>query len=439
MIDKSVRPLLLVMTNAGLRKELFSQTETLVNLLSARVVVRSRNHLPMPYWFTTLKTLFVCLLLGSGLFGYAQCPPRPANLFTGAMRTTATHGCVPFRVETSNVMIDVENVRQIFEYDRNRPNNPTTTQTSYTYKKPGIYYLVQYSEKQGLSMMSCAEIWVYDTLQPQVELSACGTRASLTITDPFRSPMKYDYFLVSWDDGKTDTVSTTPLRAEHTYANTDPRRIRVQGIHRFGRCGGTTALSFTPNQPASIRAVGPGERTGDGRETARVQIQNPGSLPLSLQQRVGNGAYGSGRGVPSGTSVEVVVPVDTGQTTCFRLVPGSVCPGYEPSAEVCYRPPSAKPAAEPISAFYLPDAFSPNNDGLNETFGLIGTSTAYSFTLTIFDRWGHAVFTTDDPKQAWNGLINGQLAPPGSYAYELRSNSPSGSVTQKSGRVLLVR
>ncbi len=379
------------------------------------------------------------LLLWHELSVFAQCPPRPADLFTGAMRTTATSGCVPLRVETSNTMIGVENVRQVFEYDRQRPNNPTTTQTSYVYKKPGVYYLVQYSEKQGLSMMSCAEIRVYDTLPPKVALSACGTRATLTITDPITSPMNYDYFLVSWGDGKTDTVSTNPLRAEHVYANADPRQIRVQGIHRYGRCGGATGLSFTPNQSASIRAVGAGERTADGRETARVQIQNPSGLPLTLQQRVGGNAFGGGFGVPSGASVAMTVPVDTGQTSCFRVITASACPGYAPSAEVCYRPPSVKPVAEPVGAIYLPDAFSPNNDGLNETFGPLGSVGAGSFTLTIFDRWGQAVFSTDDPKQSWNGLINGQLAPPGSYAYELRTNTATGSPIQRNGRVLLVR
>ena len=54
------------------------------------------------------------------------------------------------------------------------------------------------------------------------------------------------------------------------------------------------------------------------------------------------------------------------------------------------------------SGVFIPSAFSPNNDGVNDylkprIFGLL------NYRLLIYNRWGKKVFETTDPKQSWNG------------------------------------
>lgn len=56
----------------------------------------------------------------------------------------------------------------------------------------------------------------------------------------------------------------------------------------------------------------------------------------------------------------------------------------------------------PIWSFYIPNAFSPNDDGLNETFGGSG-SDIREYELFIFDRWGRVVFKSTDIQTQWNG------------------------------------
>ena len=361
----------------------------------------------------------------------AQCPDRPATLFTGALRTTATSGCVPLLVETSNTMIGVQNVRHIFEYDKKNPATPVPA-TTHTYTKPGIYYLVEYSEKETLMMMSCAEVWVYDTLPPKVDLMACGTRASLTITDPLVFPFQYDTFVVRWGDGQTDTVQANNPGKDHVYLNTDPRRIQVQGIHKYGNCGGSTSLSFTPNQPAIVQAV---EKSGD--QSVRILIQNPTGLALTLQQRPPGGVFQGGQPVPAGASPVVEVAADTGRT-CYRVVPGNTCPGYAPSPEVCFTLTAPKPV--PTGKTYtFPDAFSPNRDGLNDEFGPVGGVSSGAYQLTIFDRWGSVLFLTTDQKRFWDGSANGQPVPVGVYSYEVKFEIAGGQTRQQSGRLQLMR
>lgn len=52
---------------------------------------------------------------------------------------------------------------------------------------------------------------------------------------------------------------------------------------------------------------------------------------------------------------------------------------------------------------FLPNAFTPNMDQLNDAFGVQSWCAFLHFRLTVFDRWGHALFTSTDPTATWNG------------------------------------
>ncbi|MBL7813512.1 MAG: gliding motility-associated C-terminal domain-containing protein [Saprospiraceae bacterium] len=73
---------------------------------------------------------------------------------------------------------------------------------------------------------------------------------------------------------------------------------------------------------------------------------------------------------------------------------------------------------EPFSSFFLPNAFSPNNDGVNDVFLGQGYYDSFkSFSLQIFNRWGEIVFQTHTPTEGWNGQKNnaGYQLPEGVY------------------------
>lgn len=75
---------------------------------------------------------------------------------------------------------------------------------------------------------------------------------------------------------------------------------------------------------------------------------------------------------------------------------------------------------------YVPNTFTPDGDGLNETFRVIGNDIdPDEFELTIFDRWGAVLFSTTDPAEAWNGTANNAGGPlvTGVYPYLLRVRS----------------
>ncbi|MCB0639792.1 MAG: gliding motility-associated C-terminal domain-containing protein [Lewinella sp.] len=95
---------------------------------------------------------------------------------------------------------------------------------------------------------------------------------------------------------------------------------------------------------------------------------------------------------------------------------------------------------------YIPNAFSPNDDGRNDRFqvGYIGQLMEYQ--MTVFNRWGGLVFQSDDPLLGWDGKAhNGQLAETGVYTYIIEylllPATPTGEEVREKemGDVLLLK
>ncbi len=83
---------------------------------------------------------------------------------------------------------------------------------------------------------------------------------------------------------------------------------------------------------------------------------------------------------------------------------------------------SAPPPPEPANDhFHIPNAFTPNGDGLNDEFKLISNSdNITAFKMYIFNRWGQMVFESNDIPNGWDGKIKGEDAPAGTYVYRIK-------------------
>jgi gliding motility-associated-like protein len=98
-----------------------------------------------------------------------------------------------------------------------------------------------------------------------------------------------------------------------------------------------------------------------------------------------------------------------------------------------------------FSSLAIPGAFSPNGDGHNDIFYVIGGPIGSEVKeFAVFDRWGQRVFQAhdtapDDPAFGWNGNIGGQPAPMGAYVYEIVVGLADGTQQLYRGTVMLVR
>jgi gliding motility-associated-like protein len=95
---------------------------------------------------------------------------------------------------------------------------------------------------------------------------------------------------------------------------------------------------------------------------------------------------------------------------------------------------------------YIPQIFSPNADGQNESFTVYGDLSLVELVevFQIFDRWGELVFdresmSINDETSGWNGSFRGRLVLPGVYVWYARVRMLNGTVVLKKGDVTVVR
>lgn len=89
---------------------------------------------------------------------------------------------------------------------------------------------------------------------------------------------------------------------------------------------------------------------------------------------------------------------------------------------------------------FLPNVFSPNDDGINDVFSPQSPCKIEDYELLIANRWGQLVFRTQDPNEGWNGISRQQMAQPGVYIYWMRYRfSYAAEPELVKGEFLLVR
>jgi len=88
----------------------------------------------------------------------------------------------------------------------------------------------------------------------------------------------------------------------------------------------------------------------------------------------------------------------------------------------------------------IPTAFTPNGDGLNDTFGPHNALKADNYYFRIYNRWGQLIFEAKDWKKRWDGKFNGSLQGTGTFVWMLTyTGHDTGQKVLKKGTVTLIR
>ncbi len=93
---------------------------------------------------------------------------------------------------------------------------------------------------------------------------------------------------------------------------------------------------------------------------------------------------------------------------------------------------------EAPSRMFVPNAFSPNGDGLNDIFLPKGNGVIW-YSFRVYNRWGAMVFESNDLQLGWNGQFEGEDQMPGAYLYMIDYKIEGDFYRRESGFVQLVR
>lgn len=131
--------------------------------------------------------------------------------------------------------------------------------------------------------------------------------------------------------------------------------------------------------------------------------------------------------------------VDINDEHCFRIMAlsRSEIPDTSYSNTVCTMGPSK---------VWVPNAFTPNDDGKNDVFKPVGQflkdfedGSYREYSMTIYNSWGQKLFETHDIQEAWDGTYLGELMVQDSYFYKIEISGVDEKVFRKNGSVILLK
>jgi gliding motility-associated-like protein len=120
---------------------------------------------------------------------------------------------------------------------------------------------------------------------------------------------------------------------------------------------------------------------------------------------------------------------EAGQYTITQVVSNSLG---------CYDTASALMDVKPVSTFFVPNTFTPNDDDRNPIFRAFGQNIT-EFELMIFNRWGELIYSTKDIETGWDGTYNGKECQQDQYVYKIRYKNHRKRSLELLGSVILVR
>jgi gliding motility-associated-like protein len=91
------------------------------------------------------------------------------------------------------------------------------------------------------------------------------------------------------------------------------------------------------------------------------------------------------------------------------------------------------------SYYYIPNSFTPNADGLNDTFYPVASGIK-KYSMEIYDRWGESIWTSAKDDDQWSGMQkNQQMVPQGVYVYKITITDAQNQVHEFMGHVNVIR
>lgn len=304
-------------------------------------------------------------------------------------------------------------------------NNSALQNPSHTYTNPGLY-TVQLSV---LTQLGCRDTMTKPLVikvvrRPLIDIggdSIVCVNSTLVHSGLFIVP---DTSAVQWQ-------WTFPNGSVYTVQNPPPQTYTIPGTYTITTiatnstgCKDTTYQNIYVN-PLPVITM-PAEMT--------IVAGFPQTIPATYSPNVIRWTWSPGTGLSCGncptpdagpkfdTRYQVYVRDDNGCANIGAILVRVICQN---------------------SNLFIPNTFSPNNDGSNDVFYPRGRGLERVKTLRIFNRWGEVVFEkrdfpVNDPNQGWNGRYKGQAPKADVYVYQAEVYCDNGQIIKLNGNIALI-
>ncbi len=264
-----------------------------------------------------------------------------------------------------------------------------------------------------------------------------NTIASVTLTDPFPAPAP-----TLWSNSPICSASTLRMTATDAVKNltyewvgpngftsTDQNPV-IENISmadsglftltiKYLNCPSTASQNIIVYPPLALTNVTPSQGIPLG---SSIQLYVSGALFYTWSPNDGtlsNPNIDSPVATPQGTTTYVVTAMNT-----FGCID---------SAKVTL-------SIDDNITEFMPNAFSPNNDGKNDVFKIGNIRSDKLLQFNVYNRWGQLIYhNSSDPNQGWDGTFNGVAQDIGTYNYSIILETPAGKTKEINGSVILIR
>lgn len=287
--------------------------------------------------------------------------------------------------------------------------NPSNTGSTYTVSNSGTYS-VTVSNDCDQSNTATAEITLVPaaTLNPipQPNILECdNSSVTLTVGVP-------DGYSILWSNNQTTESITVSQSGTYTYNVVDNNNCNTSVT------GGSTVVITTAPEvqgSTSLNLLCPGE-------CADYTLFAPSATNYEWETSCGS---------------MIITQNDEFYNFCSDNVPAACLDGvitlYGTASNACGTSTASWQILANACQLVIPDVFTPNGDGMNDVFEVLGLENYSSARLLIFDRWGGKVFETDNYKNTFDG----KDLPDGTYFYILEL--PYGTNPEIEGNITIMR
>jgi gliding motility-associated-like protein len=159
-----------------------------------------------------------------------------------------------------------------------------------------------------------------------------------------------------------------------------------------------------------------------------VELQEGDTLSIASASNTGN-LWSTG-------AIEAEITVDTSGVYSLEVTDNNGCVDSTQVIVELIVPDITVVFEEPM--LFIPNAFTPNNDGVNDVFRVSGIGIE-TFEMAIFNRWGETVFETNDLNAVWVGGKEEYFASDGIYHYQAIYSGTSSQQKTMTGHILMLR